>query len=123
MRSKTLGTYREKCKDCHNTYVREVWYPKNKDKQLASSKRWKDVNPDKVVATKYGCSIDEARQLLSASRCEICDKEEDLVVDHDHNTGRLRGRLCKSCNTGLGMFGERVESFQRAIGYLTKYGV
>jgi hypothetical protein len=42
----------------------------------------------------------------------------ELVVDHDHNTGAVRGLLCHSCNTGLGHLGDSVETLARALDYL-----
>ena len=32
-------------------------------------------------------------------RCAICDNTGSLVLDHDHQTGLIRGKLCRSCNT------------------------
>jgi hypothetical protein len=35
-------------------------------------------------------------------RCAICGRVRDLVLDHDHATGLVRGWLCNSCNTTEG---------------------
>jgi hypothetical protein len=58
-------------------------------------------------------------------RCAICGiSQEDLgytlEIDYDHNTGKVRGLLCKKCNLGIGMFGEDVENINKAIRYLEK---
>lgn len=41
-----------------------------------------------------------------------------VCIDHDHETGKVRGLLCFFCNAGLGMFEERIETMERAIRYL-----
>ena len=52
--------------------------------------------------------------------CQCCSKLTDnLVVDHDHTTGKFRGWLCRSCNLGIGKLGDTVESVQNALNYLT----
>ena len=54
--------------------------------------------------------------------CDICGKEEsngfDLAVDHNHKTGKIRGLLCRKCNTGIGLFQDSTELLAKAIEYL-----
>lgn len=42
---------------------------------------------------------------MQGGLCAICAGMEgrDLVVDHDHETGYIRGLLCRSCNTWEGV--------------------
>lgn len=52
--------------------------------------------------------------------CPICGAwfgEVDFVLDHNHETGAVRGILCYSCNTGLGLFKENLDSLQKAMSY------
>jgi hypothetical protein len=41
-----------------------------------------------------------------------------LEIDHDHQTGRVRGLLCHKCNTMLGMAADNPRWLQKAIEYL-----
>lgn len=43
-----------------------------------------------------------ALALWQDGRCAICGKVRDLVCDHNHETGLVRGWLCQSCNTAEG---------------------
>lgn len=53
-----------------------------------------------------------ALQAGQSNRCAICGREEqphkktgklrNLATDHDHETGEVRGLLCRRCNTLLG---------------------
>lgn len=66
---------------------------------------------------------DEALKDLIASTqaCVICEsKEEKLVVDHDHATGKVRGMLCNHCNRGLGHFRDDPKLLELAKLYLLK---
>ena len=45
-------------------------------------------------------------------------KVRALSVDHDHQTGKVRGLLCSDCNTGIGKLKEKRETFLSAIKYL-----
>ena len=59
--------------------------------------------------------------------CAICRQPESLVrgegsqslsIDHDHNSGRVRGLLCANCNSGLGMFRDSPAILTAAKTYL-----
>lgn len=53
--------------------------------------------------------------------CAICSHPETkLHMDHDHDTGMLRGLLCTTCNTGLGMFRDDVHLLHQAALYLNQ---
>jgi hypothetical protein len=42
---------------------------------------------------------------------------DTLAPDHDHNSGAIRGLLCRRHNSGLGLMGD----CQEAIGYVLDY--
>lgn len=66
----------------------------------------------------YQGSIEDARRLFALTACEVCGQTERLCIDHSHNTGRLRGRICSNCNSGLGHFFDSIETMKRTIRYL-----
>jgi hypothetical protein len=69
-------------------------------------------------------TVDEYNEIIKMQDgvCYICknscDSGKSLAVDHDHNNGKIRGLLCRNCNTGLGFFKENTENMLRAIEYI-----
>ena len=39
-------------------------------------------------------------------------------IDHNHETGEIRGILCHKCNTGIGLLNDDQELLKKAITYL-----
>lgn len=60
------------------------------------------------------CAICADREKPLAS----CMTPRPLVVDHDHETGAVRGLLCNQCNRGIGMLGDSSTYLNRAAEYL-----
>ncbi|MFF7299132.1 endonuclease domain-containing protein [Streptomyces sp. NPDC008265] len=50
--------------------------------------------------------------------CVICRIAPAEHVDHDHQTGKVRGVLCFSCNAALGQFKDRPDVMRRAAAYV-----
>lgn len=61
---------------------------------------------------EYGlyCSDYEALRMRSGDQCEICGVAEkdapgrQLLIDHNHETGDVRGMVCAKCNTVMACF-------------------
>lgn len=51
-------------------------------------------------------------------QCPICLLDKDLVCDHCHTTGFIRGWICDGCNTGFAHIGDTLESARRAVKYM-----
>jgi hypothetical protein len=73
----------------------------------------------------YNITIDEWNKIIEnqGGCCYICGRHFSSIfggacVDHDHETGKVRGALCRRCNAGLGNFSDKVNLLQKAIAYL-----
>jgi len=50
--------------------------------------------------------------------CAACYEAPATDVDHDHETGEVRGALCGPCNRGMGQFADSTERLRLAADYL-----
>jgi len=84
----------------------------------------KAANHEKRVQKTYGLKKGEYAQLykFQGGLCALCRRatgaSRRLSVDHDHDTGDVRGLLCRPDNTLLGHARDKIEFFKRAIAYL-----
>lgn len=101
----------------------------SRQKRLASPSQRREYNRRYWRARRYGLLPADFDALLAAQDgvCAICRQAEtdtwrgnvkDLAVDHDHETGRVRGLLCAQCNTALGKFRDDAELLRAAMSYL-----
>src|SRR5215203_575928 len=70
---------------------------------------------------KYKISLDDYNEMYSNQngKCLICTNEfKSLFVDHCHVTGKVRGLLCSTCNSGIGFLKDDIEMVRSALTYL-----
>lgn len=85
--------------------------------------------PINALRTKLGVNPDVFADMFTqqGGRCAICTSGLDLAgrsthLDHDHETMSVRGILCRSCNTGLGLFKDDPVILAAALSYLEEHG-
>lgn len=49
--------------------------------------------------------------------CAACGRQDDLHIDHCHDTGKIRGFLCGNCNRALGLLGDDILVIGRLAAY------
>lgn len=129
--SKRKG-YRYACKKCL-TALANSWKSKNKEKYDKYREGYVN-NPETKKRAKfnsikheYGLSKDEWYKILKSQGncCALCKESSDELtfyqVDHCHETGKIRGILCRRCNLVLGCAKDKIETIKNALIYLKKH--
>ena len=138
--------HRNDCKLC-NLAAKKARTALDPVANLERVKRWQRENPDRLNAYRrayrqrperkraereshlqrqYGMSLADYERMFErqAGLCRICGvrprKGTNLHVDHDHETGAVRGLLCFKCNNAIGLFDESHDLFQAAADYLKR---
>jgi hypothetical protein len=148
---RTLDGLRSNCKECRNKYEKALrdGNLEYKIRQQENRNKWALKNPDKVrelkrkhnkgikpsvrreqaLKHKFNITQDDYEKMLQSQDglCRICHKESNnkvqkhFHVDHNHETGKIRGLLCNKCNMGLGMFNDNKDLIKKAMDYLERY--
>ena len=87
-----------------------------KENEKKSRDRCKLKRPEQRRVRAYG---EEARNV--PDNCQICgrvNRKKAIFVDHDHATGKVRGFLCKKCNSVLGLVDDDATILMKLIAYL-----
>jgi hypothetical protein len=112
------------CKACAAVEAKAAWAdPSTRERNRLANRR-------ATLKRVYGITLEQWDALYVAQdgRCAIClrplaaDKGQpgqQAAVDHDHETGEIRGLLCRMpCNYGIGVLREEPERLRRAAEYL-----
>ena len=101
-----------------------------------ASQRKRYLSPEGWIASRvwhlrrtFGITLEDYDEMLKAQGgvCAICRCQETatrkgipkhLAVDHDHDTGKIRGLLCQLCNQIIGRAKENKDRLKAALAYL-----
>ena len=124
----TLRTWRNKraagflwCHACR------LWHPRtnfvaDKYRNTGKAALCRQCASKVSAASRYKTTVKElgAMRKKQKGRCLICRREQKLEIDHNHNSGKIRGFLCSRCNGALGQFCDNIGLLKKAIRYLEK---
>lgn len=108
---------------------------KCKKRNAERSRKWRAANPDWAERyrektrnswlKRYRLTTEDYQGMLDKQkgRCAICGTDDlgkfrHFCVDHCHETGKVRGLLCHTCNRALGLFKDNSEILRKAVNYL-----
>jgi hypothetical protein len=138
--------HRNDCKAC-NLAAKKARYLANPQKMIERARDWQKANPERhlenqrrrrqrpdvkrrdrdgYLRRKYGITLEQYDAMFEGQGgvCAICGRppREDisLHVDHDHDTGEVRGLLCFRCNNAIGDLGHDLGILEGAVAYLDR---
>jgi len=123
LKSTKTKKYNRECRKC--CYERKLkWQRTESGKNSSRTTKLK---------RRFGITPEEYGNLyrIQNGLCKICGNPETkihrstgdiqrLAVDHEHNSGKIRGLLCTSCNLGIGNFKDSTVLLKKAIEYLNR---
>lgn len=111
------------CKECKNK--------KFKKYRLDNKEKYVRIHRNSRLKNTYGLTLEDLEKMMRDQdrKCAICGQEifmhGDSVdnnkiarVDHNHETGEVRGLLCNDCNRGIGFLKDNPLFLANAIKYL-----
>jgi len=114
--------YAAACKNCHRGYWIKYYSHENKENRIKRNERHRLWFKEKGRYKKYGITKKLFNQILNSQNgeCKICStnlKPYTTAIDHSHITGKVRGLLCRKCNSSLWL----LENYKKqAIRYLNE---
>jgi hypothetical protein len=136
--------HRPECKAC-TASRRKRWYLANREREIARVKAWQQANAGRVndvqrrrrerpevkaqqrdahLRRKFQMTSEQYGEMLAAQGgvCAVCcggpKLGKSLHVDHNHDTGAVRGLVCFSCNSALGNLHEDEARISALLTYL-----
>uniref|UniRef100_A0AAU8BB03 Endonuclease VII n=1 Tax=Escherichia phage Baskent_phicoli_1 TaxID=3145031 RepID=A0AAU8BB03_9CAUD len=107
------------CKTCRNKQIM-----KTRKLRYSKSASFRESKRNETLRKLYGITVDDYEEMFKRQGgvCAICHQPETgnirMAVDHCHASGKVRGLLCKNCNTALGNLKDSIEILTNAITYL-----
>jgi hypothetical protein len=105
--------------------VQARYYARHKDKLRAKRRANQAYNTKYAflwsLKNEYHITLDDFDRMIveQSGRCKICGQADPkLHIDHDHQTGKVRGLLCGPCNRALGIAKDNPALLRAMAAYL-----
>ena len=105
-----------------------VMFAMKQKEEYNNSQEIRNKKKNYELKSNFGITLEDYNRMFEEQEgcCAICRKHQSdikraLAVDHDHETGEVRGLLCHKCNSTIGFANDDLEILSNAIGYLKKY--
>lgn len=126
------------CEGCGVEYMPERRYAESspkanrfctrrcKERARNSTPEFKADMLRRYYLNKYGLTMEQVEDMKSKG-CAICGRAEldggrwgngSMHIDHCHDTGKVRGCLCHSCNVSIGHLNHDPKLLRKAASYL-----
>ena len=149
--NRNKGQHRNMCKDCSRIWLKEYnkspkgqkirgdYREQYKGRMKELQKLYRDDPVKRKASKKYhrkywlmkqfGITPDDYDRMLKDqnSCCAICgsdksgNRSKNFMVDHNHETGKVRGLLCYRCNQAIGAFKDNSILLRKAADYLETF--
>ena len=103
------ATVERTCEACNEQYT-------NHNRKYCSP----GCTQDAVRNQKWNIPFKELRdfRLNNKPVCGVCCTTEKIVLDHCHETNKIRGWLCQQHNAAIGQLGDDMSGVMKAVEYL-----
>lgn len=120
------GATSGRCRPCHSRASNGARERRKAEDPIAHQRRERD----RALRRRYGITLAEYERRLAeqGDRCAICrtddpapgmaERYRTFVVDHDHESGDVRGLLCRKCNSALGLLADDPARMRAAANYV-----
>lgn len=117
--SRAKSGFQSMCKSCFSLYQKtDAGKESTRKAHLKMSYNLTLEDYDRMYEEQGGCCAICGTHASAA----VLGSGSRLAVDHNHETGEVRGLLCAHCNTALGKMKDSVSVLQSAINYLQSRG-
>lgn len=133
--AKRAAPVQGRCKECQKAaYKTWLTKPESKERMRTLRRNWREKNAEHdrrykrgQALKRYGLTIESYAALLESQdgRCGSCGRfpegNQNLHVDHDHDTNVVRGLLCGNCNVALGLLHDCAEGVELLLSYIRTF--
>jgi hypothetical protein len=145
--NRKTGHHRNFCHDCekkwiskyhkspHGKETRKDWVDSNKEKIEEYKRFYKQdsvrqelsrvYHRARLLKEQFGMTVDDYMAMYEkqGGKCAICGMDKNgtrknFCVDHNHETGKIRGLLCHNCNVSVGLMKDDPLLLRAAATYL-----